>query len=193
MTTTATDRTGDLCDAETGELIGPATFEQITASRWAATTDGGAGVIDVDGRRCSVEGDDEPALEICMSTEWVRDWLGGHADLAGLDDTDKDLAADEATTAMCDRLTDAGFAVGPAKSGRRLLSGWNGCRLFSYRSGPVATFATLAEWEQFAIDSIVADAAAAALANIVAEVKHVHGCSCGAPWCSELIAAQRGV
>ena len=31
MTTTATDRTGDLCDAETGELIGPATFEQITA------------------------------------------------------------------------------------------------------------------------------------------------------------------
>ena len=186
------ERTGDLCDAETGELIGPATFEQITNSRLAATTDGGAGVIDVDGRRCYVAGDDDPALEICMSTEWVREWIEGHADLTGIDDVDKDMAADEATTAICDRLTFAGFAVGPAKSGRYSFSQWNGCRLFSYRSGPVATFATLAEWEQQTIDKTVAEAAAAALADIVAEVQHSPGCSCGAPWCSEYVAAMRG-
>ena len=191
MTTTATDRTGDLCDADTGELIGPATFEQITDSRWAATTDGGAGAIDVDGRRCYVEGDDDPALELCMSTEWVREWLEGHADLTGIDDVAKDMAADEATTDIGDRLTAAGFAVGPAKSGRRLLSQWNGCRLFSYRSGPVATFATLAEWEQQTIDKIVAEAAAAALADIVAE-QHAPGCSCVACWTSEHNAATRG-
>ena len=166
MTTTAPDRTGDRCDADTGELIGPATFEQITDSRWAATTDGGAGVIDVDGRRCYVEGDEDPALEICMSQEWVREWLEGHADLTGIDDVDKDWAADEATTDIGDRLTAAGFAVGPAKSGRYSFSQWNGCRLFSYRSGPVATFAPLAEWEQQTIDKIVAAAAAAALADM---------------------------
>ena len=34
MTTTATDRTGDLCDADTGELIGPA--DKIVAESAAA-------------------------------------------------------------------------------------------------------------------------------------------------------------
>ena len=45
---------GDLTDYDTGEAIRPATAEERAASIRAAEHDGGAGVIDVDGRRCYV-------------------------------------------------------------------------------------------------------------------------------------------
>ena len=45
---------GDLTDYDTAEVIRPATAEERGASIEAAMHDGGAGVIDVDGRRCYV-------------------------------------------------------------------------------------------------------------------------------------------
>ena len=45
-----TVRMHDMHDYETGERIGAATDEQLAASIAAARTDGGAGVILVDGR-----------------------------------------------------------------------------------------------------------------------------------------------
>lgn len=41
---------GTLCDYQTGEDIRPATREEHDASVVAAETDGGVGVIEVDGR-----------------------------------------------------------------------------------------------------------------------------------------------
>lgn len=45
----------NLCDYETGNTIRPATKKEQHASTEAARTDGGAGVIEVDGRSCYVE------------------------------------------------------------------------------------------------------------------------------------------
>lgn len=45
---------GDLTDYDTGEVIRIATADEQAASEDAARHDGGAGVIDVDGRRCYV-------------------------------------------------------------------------------------------------------------------------------------------
>ena len=45
---------GDLTDYDTNEVIRPATAEERGASIEAAMHGGGAGVIDVDGRRCYV-------------------------------------------------------------------------------------------------------------------------------------------
>jgi hypothetical protein len=47
---------GDLCDYMTGETIRPATDDELEDSIEAASRDGGAGVIDVDGRSCYVVG-----------------------------------------------------------------------------------------------------------------------------------------
>lgn len=44
-----------LVDCESGEPLRNATMKELTASVEAARTDGGAGVIRVDGRRCYVE------------------------------------------------------------------------------------------------------------------------------------------
>jgi hypothetical protein len=44
-----------LVDYRTGEVIGKATAAQEAASIAAAQHDGGAGVIEVDGRRCYVQ------------------------------------------------------------------------------------------------------------------------------------------
>ena len=54
MTETTTDASvrASLHDYETGEYIRPATQEELDESVSAAECDGGAGVIDVDGRRC---------------------------------------------------------------------------------------------------------------------------------------------
>ena len=46
---------GNLCDYETAETIRPATAEERAESIDAAQWDGGAGVIEVDGRTCYVE------------------------------------------------------------------------------------------------------------------------------------------
>jgi hypothetical protein len=46
---------GELHDYTTGQHIRPATEDEQQDSREAAESDGGAGVIDVDGRRCYVE------------------------------------------------------------------------------------------------------------------------------------------
>lgn len=46
---------GDLMDYYTAEAIRPATHEERDSSRSAAECDGGAGVIDVDGRSCYVQ------------------------------------------------------------------------------------------------------------------------------------------
>lgn len=46
---------GDLHDYATAEWIRAATRDERDASREAAESDGGAGVIDVDGRSCYVE------------------------------------------------------------------------------------------------------------------------------------------
>jgi hypothetical protein len=54
---TTTD-TGTLRDYETNDFIRPATSAELEASILAAEGDGGAGVIDVDGRSCWVEGPD---------------------------------------------------------------------------------------------------------------------------------------
>ena len=48
--------TGTLCDYLTGETIRAATRAELDASLDAAERDGGAGVIEVDGRRCFVQG-----------------------------------------------------------------------------------------------------------------------------------------
>lgn len=45
----------NLCDFETGETLRLATPEEARASAAAAEHDGGAGVIEVDGRACFVE------------------------------------------------------------------------------------------------------------------------------------------
>lgn len=72
MTTTY----GTLMDYVTGESIRPATAEEAYRSTNAAAKDGGAGVIDVDGRRCYVEG--EPVVlctgcgEHCLQAEATR-------------------------------------------------------------------------------------------------------------------------
>ena len=47
---------GLLCSYQTGEGIRRATREELIASLAAASRDGGAGVIVVDGRSCYVEG-----------------------------------------------------------------------------------------------------------------------------------------
>lgn len=47
----------DLHNYETGEYIRPATTEELRESIDAATRDGGAGVIGVDGVRCYVIGE----------------------------------------------------------------------------------------------------------------------------------------
>lgn len=46
---------GDLHDYRTGRYIRPATQDERDASCRAAESDGGAGVIEVCGRRCYVE------------------------------------------------------------------------------------------------------------------------------------------
>ena len=46
---------GNLCDYRTAETIRPATTEERAESLEAARYDGGAGVIEVDGRSCYVE------------------------------------------------------------------------------------------------------------------------------------------
>jgi hypothetical protein len=45
----------NLCDYKTGEVIRLATPDEARASAAAAERDGGAGVIEVDGRSCFVE------------------------------------------------------------------------------------------------------------------------------------------
>lgn len=56
MTTTTTSTThGDLMDYATARRIRSATAEEARQSREAAESDGGAGVILVDGRACYVE------------------------------------------------------------------------------------------------------------------------------------------
>ena len=47
---------GTLCDYQTGESIRPATADERAESIDAARHDGGAGVIEIDGRLCYVEG-----------------------------------------------------------------------------------------------------------------------------------------
>lgn len=47
--------TATLTNYETGEAIRPATAEELAASIEAAKTDGGAGVIEVDGVSCYVQ------------------------------------------------------------------------------------------------------------------------------------------
>lgn len=54
-TTMATETYGDLKDYTTGAYIRPATADEQAASRKAAEKDGGAGVIEIDGRSCYVE------------------------------------------------------------------------------------------------------------------------------------------
>ena len=46
---------GTLYDYSTGEELRPATAEEQAASEQAAETDGGHGVIEVDGRSCYVQ------------------------------------------------------------------------------------------------------------------------------------------
>lgn len=46
---------GTLCDYLTGDSIRPATAEERAESIDAARCDGGAGVIEIDGRPCYVE------------------------------------------------------------------------------------------------------------------------------------------
>ena len=46
---------GNLCDYRTAETIRPATAEERAESLEAARYDGGAGVIEIDGRSCYVE------------------------------------------------------------------------------------------------------------------------------------------
>tara|TARA_Y100000593_G_scaffold48028_1_gene90805 strand:- start:2403 stop:2984 length:582 start_codon:yes stop_codon:yes gene_type:complete len=185
-------RTGDLCNYDTGELIREATFAEIIESRQAATSDGGAGVIKVDGVSCYVEGDADPELEICICSEWVRDWLAAEVDLGDADEAEVDCAADHATTLMGERLTDAGFDVGPARDKRSTLAGWSGCRFFSFRSGPIATFAELADGEKQTIERIIGEAIVDAVTEVISEQQHAVGCSCGAPWCSEYLASLQG-
>jgi hypothetical protein len=52
-----THTTNDLHDYNTGEYIRTATQSETARSIAAAKTDGGAGVIDVDGRACYVVGE----------------------------------------------------------------------------------------------------------------------------------------
>lgn len=47
----------ELYNYETGELVRPATIDELRQSIAAAATDGGAGVITVDGVRCYALGD----------------------------------------------------------------------------------------------------------------------------------------
>lgn len=56
MDNAVTTETGRLMDYETGATIRPATAEEQAAGREQTRRDGGAGVIEVDGRRCYVEG-----------------------------------------------------------------------------------------------------------------------------------------
>lgn len=53
---TTTIKTGTLCDSTTNETIRAASEGETIASLMAARTDGGAGHITADGRRCYVEG-----------------------------------------------------------------------------------------------------------------------------------------
>lgn len=55
MMTNTTNTYGDLMDYSTAKTIRPATQSERDASREAAESDGGAGVILVDGKSCYVE------------------------------------------------------------------------------------------------------------------------------------------
>ena len=163
------ERTGDLCDAETRELIREATANEVITSRVQAWHDGGCGTILVDGRRCYVEGDEDPELEICVSKEWVQEWIRGGlsilAQAAGeIDEYELECAADWSTTRLCELLTDAGFTTRSAKGGRSTLHGWDGENVFAFKTGPVGTFARLGAEEKdkvFAlIDQAIAETAA---------------------------------
>lgn len=50
--------TAKLVEYGTAKILRDATAEELSASVEAAKVDGGAGVIEVDGRRCYVEGDE---------------------------------------------------------------------------------------------------------------------------------------
>ena len=153
------ERTGDLCDAETRELIRSATDAEVIDSRVQAWRDGGSGTILVDGRRCYVEGDDEPELEICVSKEWVEDWLAARVDVDG-DEYDLECAADWSTTRLCELLVAADFTTRAANGGRSTLNGWNGCRFWSFQTGPVGTFAKLGDAEKAKVEELVDQAIA---------------------------------
>jgi len=159
MTATATDRTGDLCDAETRELIREATTTEVIESRVQAWHDGGCGTILVDGRPCYVEGDDDPELEICVSSEWVHNWIEGQVDIDG-GEYELKCAADWSTTKLCELLADAGFTTTAAKGGRSTLSGWNGQNVYAFQSGPVGTFAQLGEAEKDKVLALICQAIA---------------------------------
>ena len=155
----ATDRTGDLCDIDTQELIREATAAEVIASRVQAWHDGGPGAILVDGRKCYVEGDDDPELEICVSKEWVEDWIGSQVEIDG-DEYELECAADWSTTRLCELLVAADFTTAAAKGGRRTLNGWNGQNVYAFRTGPVGTFAQLGDAEKAKVEELVDQAIA---------------------------------
>ena len=164
MTTTATDRTGDLCDSETRELIREATADEVIESRVNAWHDGGPGAILVDGRTCYVEGDDDPELEICVSKEWVEEWIRAAVDFEG-DDYELECAADWSTTRLCELLADADFTTTAAKGGRSTLHGWDGENVFAFETGPVGTFAQLGAEEKDKVFALIDQAIAATAAE----------------------------
>ena len=57
---------------ETGDFIRTATTEELKRSIDAATRDGGAGVITVDGVRCYVEGEPEHQMNVVTRREWIE-------------------------------------------------------------------------------------------------------------------------
>ena len=89
INTTDTIDYGTLCDYRTGEQIRPATLAELTASMSAAHHDGGAGVIELDGRSCYVDGGDRETSDLLRLTAErrasqlsLKSILAAHARLA---------------------------------------------------------------------------------------------------------------
>ena len=150
-------RTGDLCDRDSGDLIREATPAEVIASRTQSWHDGGPGVIMVEGQRCYVEGDDDPELEICVSKEWVEDWLAARVEIDG-EEYELECAADWSTTRLCELLAAADFQTTAAQGKRGTLAGWNRCQFWSFQTGPVGTFAELGDEEKRKIEQLVEQA-----------------------------------
>jgi len=152
--TSRNDRTGDLCNADTGEYIRQSTAAETIQSRWEARGNHGAGVILVDGARCYVEGDEDPDFELCTNAEWIAQSI----DLEDVEECLRDEAAAWFVSRLGDKLEKAGFTWSPPSGTRGTFHGWNGANVHAWKSGALGTFDSLADWEKSLLMDLLGEA-----------------------------------
>jgi len=95
----------------------------------------------------------EITLELCTSTEWLRENAGLCLD--DIEDGLENTAAEELHARLYGGLEAAGYNVENAKGQRILYHGWNGANTFTHLMGPVGTFCKLTKKQQDEIYAII--------------------------------------